>query len=77
MNKRCAGVCFCFISAFLFATHYITTAIYLSNTKSWDKELFTAGLGYTGSILDILAIIALIIGLIYLFAADIKKMFFE
>lgn len=73
MNKRAAGVSFCFISALLLMTHYITTAIYLSGTSGWDAGLFADGLKYTGNILDILSAITCVIGIIYLILGEKRE----
>ena len=73
MNKRAAGVSFCFISALLLVTHYITTAIYLSNTTCWGDDLFADGLKYTGNILDILSAITCVIGIIYLILGEKRE----
>lgn len=70
MNKHGIGVLFCIIATILIATHYLSTAIYLSNTQSWSKELFISGLGYTGYFLDILSVIAWVIGIICLFLGE-------
>lgn len=74
MNKRAAGVVFVCVAAFLYASRYITAAIYMSGTVSWDAELFSNGLEYVGSPLLILSIISLIIGGIYLFLAEIEHL---
>lgn len=70
MNKRGAGVVFCVIATVLIVTHYLITAIYLSNVQFWNKELFSEGLKYTRGCLDILSIVALIIGIVYLFVGE-------
>lgn len=70
MNRRGTGVIFCLIAALLYIAHYITTAIYLSNMSSWDAHMFKEGLKYTGSSLDILSVIFLVAGLVYLFWAE-------
>ncbi len=72
MERRTVGVCFCFISALLFSTRYITAAIFGSNVSSWSKELFNAMLEYTGGELFILSIVSLIIGSVYLISSEIK-----
>lgn len=72
MNKRGVGAIFCFIAAILFATKYISAAIFMSGALSWDSELFQAGLGYVGSPLQVLSVISLIIGIIYLAYAEFE-----
>ena len=70
MNRRAAGVAFCAISAFLFASRYITAAIFGSGVSSWNARLFAHMLGYVGNTLTVLSIIALIVGIIYLVLAE-------
>ena len=70
MNKRATGVLFICVAAFLYATRYISAAIYMSGTVSWNAELFSQGLEYVGSPLLILSIISLLVGCIYLFFAE-------
>ena len=72
MDRRSVGVAFCFISAFLFATRYISAAIFGSNVISWDEGIFSAMLTSIGSSLTTLSIISLIIGIIYLVMAERK-----
>jgi hypothetical protein len=72
INRRGAGVVFCFISAFLLATRYISASIFGSGVASWDKGLFNAMLKYTGNTLIILSIISLIVGIFYLVLAEIE-----
>lgn len=74
MNKRAAGVVFVCVAAFLYASRYITAAIYMSGTVSWDAELFSSGLEYVGNPLLILSVISLIIGCIYLFFAETEHL---
>ena len=70
MNKRGVGVVFCFMAVMLIGMHYLTAAIYLSNVQTWSKELFLAGLEYTGNLLDILSVIMLVVGVVYLFLGE-------
>ena len=73
INRRFAGVVFCFIAAFLFSMRYITAAIYGSNSTSWDSELFGTLLYCTGNGLIVACVIALIVGIIYLILAETEK----
>lgn len=66
MNKRGAGVIFIAIAAFLFASKYISAALFGSGVLSWDKSRFHAMLSYVGEPLSIFSIIALIIGVAYI-----------
>ena len=68
MNRRGTGVIFCCISAFLYASYYISAAIFGSNVSSWSPELYGLMLDSIGNGLPIFATISLIIGVIYLIA---------
>lgn len=70
MNKRGAGICFCFIAALLFSAKYISAAIFGSGVSSWNSQLYGAMLSYIGKGLDIASVLALIAGIIYLFMAE-------
>jgi len=70
MNKRGAGVSFCFIAAFLFSVKYISAAIFGSGVSSWSHELFHHMLDYVGNAPVILSVISLGIGIIYLVMAE-------
>lgn len=73
MNKRGTGTIFCLIASLLFSARYITVAIFMSNTASWDNELFALGLEYQGNALLVFSIISLIIGITYLVWAEIDE----
>ena len=73
MNRRSAGVGFCFIAAFLFATRYVAAAIFGISVASWNSDLFREMLKYVGNSLTILSIIALIVGIVYLVLAETSK----
>lgn len=70
MNKRGAGVVLWVTAAMLIAIHYLTTAIYLANVQTWSKEMFSSGLKYTGSLLDVLSALMFVMGAVYLFLAE-------
>lgn len=72
INRRFAGVVFCFIAAFLYSMRYISAAIFGSNVSSWDSGLFNAMLGCVGNGLNIASVIALIVGVIYLVSAEFE-----
>ncbi len=72
MSRRVAGVGFCFIGAFLFATRYLSAAIFGSGVTSWNQNLFGSMLEYVGNTLTVLSIISLIVGIIYLVIAERK-----
>jgi hypothetical protein len=73
INRRGAGVAFCFISAFLFATRYISASMFGSSVTSWSEGLFKSILKCTGNTLITLSIISLTVGIIYLVLAEIEK----
>jgi hypothetical protein len=73
VNRRAAGVGFCFIAAFLFATKYVAAAIFGTSVASWNSDLFREMLKYVGNSLTILSIIALIVGIVYLVLAETSK----
>jgi hypothetical protein len=73
INRRFAGVSFCFIAAFLFSMRYISAAIFGSSVSSWSSDLFAQMLRYTGNSLTIVSVIALIVGIIYLILAETEK----
>lgn len=73
MNKRGAGVSFCFIAAFLFSVRYISAAIFGSGISSWSSELFNNMLTYIGNTLVVLSVISLGVGIIYLVKAEKEK----
>lgn len=72
MSKRVTGAIFCLIAGILFSARYITAAIFMSNTSSWDSGLFKAGLEYQGNALLVFSIISLIVGIIYLIWSEIE-----
>lgn len=74
MNRRGAGVSFCFIAALLFLAWYIAAAIYLSNMPGeWGHDIFVRGLAYVGDSLKTLSVLSLIAGIAYLLLAEIIK----
>ena len=67
MNRRGAGVSFCCISAFLYSIKYLSAAIYYSTNRSAPfKDIFNE-IGYS---LDIISIISLIAGIIYIVISE-------
>jgi hypothetical protein len=73
MGRRSTGLGFCGIAAFLYATRYITAAIFGSGVSSWNSDLFHALLQYVGNSLTILSVISLIVGISYLVMGEIRK----
>ena len=68
MNRRAAGVIFCCISAFLFSCRYICAAIQTIGKPGWSSDQIRQRLTGMG-LLQILAVIALIAGIVYLVRA--------
>lgn len=60
MNNKGVGVIFCLISAIL------VSAKFMSNIATKDASLFKKGLEYVGPFLSIEAILAMIIGILFL-----------
>ncbi|GEA14766.1 hypothetical protein E308F_10080 [Moorella sp. E308F] len=72
MSKRTAGISLLAIAAFLHGIHYLAAAIFASGVSSWSKDLFRSMLGYTAPGLAGWAKIALAVGIIYLFWAEVE-----
>lgn len=66
MNNKGVGVTFCLISEILVSTKYILAAMFMSNLATKDASLFKKGLEYVGPLLSIEAILAMIIGILFL-----------
>lgn len=73
MNKRGTGALFCLIGAMLISARYITAAVYLSGSVSWDAELFHSALVYEGNTLFVLSVISFVIGVVYLIVSEIEE----
>lgn len=70
MNKRGTGWGFCAIAAFLYASRYVTAAIFGSGVTSWNHQLFGSMLYYVGNRLTMLSAVALVVGIGYLLLAE-------
>ncbi|MHC4645733.1 MAG: hypothetical protein ACYTBJ_09520 [Planctomycetota bacterium] len=70
MNRRATGVTFCAISAFLFSSRYIATAIWGSGATSWSSDGYAELLSYVGNTPTFFSVIALLAGIVYLVAAE-------
>ena len=66
MNNKGVGAIFCLIAAILAGTRYLAAAIFISNSGSWNAELFANALGYVGPALLIAAIVSLVVGICFL-----------
>jgi hypothetical protein len=73
MRRRTTGVSFVAISAFLFATRFLTAAIWGSGVQSWNADLFSSMLEYVDQGLSVWSLVALVIGLVYLVWAEIDN----
>ncbi len=73
MERRATGLGFCAIAAFLYAAKYIAAAIYGSGQTTWSGELFHGLLSYVGTGLTISSVLALIVGIVYLIASEIRR----
>lgn len=73
MSKRGVGFGFCAVAAFLFATRYLTAAVYGSNMQGWSSENYNALLEYVGPLPWLLAGVALVIGVAYLAWAEAEQ----
>ena len=74
MNKRGTGVIFCLIAGLLYATKYLTAAIFMSGVSTWDESLFQRGLLCVGDRLSNFSVISLLIGIAYLVWAEIDEL---
>jgi hypothetical protein len=72
MSRRTAGVFFILIAALLYASRYLSAAIYGSNQSSWNSQLFNGLLQYVGNGLTAWAVVALIVGIVFLVWAEIE-----
>lgn len=72
MSRRTTGTMLLFISALLYATRYLSAAIFGSGISSWSRELFQAMLINVGRELVIFSAISLIAGLAYLIWAEVE-----
>lgn len=75
MGRRAAGLAFIGIAAFLYGLRYLCAVILLSTSNSVSSELFHFALKSVGKAPIVLSVFALIIGLIYLFAAEFGNPF--
>lgn len=71
MSRRTTGTLLIVVSAALYATRYLTAAIFGSSLTNWSTDLFNAMLEYVGPELVTWSVIALVAGLIYLVGAEI------
>ena len=73
MNRRATGTIFCLIAAILYATRYLSAAIFMSGISSWSNNLFTSGLNYVGGTLTTFSTISLVVGIAYLVLAEFEE----
>jgi hypothetical protein len=72
MSRRITGSVLLGISAFLYATRYLTAAILGSSIQNWNTDLFNAMLKYVGREPILWSTIALIAGIIYLAWTEVE-----
>jgi len=72
MSRRTTGTFFILTAALLYASRYLSAAIYGSNQSSWSSQLYNGLLQYVGKGLSSWAIAALIVGIIFLIWAEIE-----
>ena len=73
MNKRGAGIVFILISAILYSTRLIAAALMSGEVMIGDAGVYRALKSYIGYEVVAFSVISLVIGLIYLYQADIMK----
>jgi hypothetical protein len=71
MSRRTTGTFLIGISAILYATRYLTAAIFGSGMMGWNQENFRALLYYVGTDLVIWGMVALVFGVVYILWAEI------
>ena len=72
MARRTTGTLLIVVSTALYATRYLSAAIFGSSLTNWSADLFNAMLEYVGTGLVTWSVIALVTGLIYLAWAELE-----
>lgn len=75
MNRRGAGILLLLISAILYSTRYLAAAIYATKVSNWTSGEFHLYLHDIGSPLLVLSFVSLMVGLVYLFIAEVGGQF--
>jgi hypothetical protein len=70
MSRRTTGVALIGVAALLYATRYLSAAIFGSGVSSWNSQLFNAMLEYVGDGPQTWALVALLAGVAYLVWAE-------
>ena len=73
MNKLGAGVRFCCTAGMLQGVRYLAAAVYMSSASSQSGELFRNGLDYVGRGLNIMAVLALFAGIIFIADGEAER----
>lgn len=73
MTRRTAGVHLIGIGAFLYATRYISAAIWGSGYASWSAQLYSGLLGYVDQGLTTWSIISIVGGMVFLVWGEITE----
>jgi Mg2+/citrate symporter len=73
-SRLIVGAIFCAVAAFLCSMNFLAAAIYAQNLTSWSGPLNRFGAAYkeVGRELQVWAIVALIIGIIYMLLAEVQ-----
>jgi hypothetical protein len=71
MSRRNTGVSFIAIAAFLFATRFVSAAIWGIGLNSWSADRFATFLSYVDQGLTLWSIVALVVGMVYLVWGEI------
>ena len=74
MSRRTSGTILLLISGILYATRYVSAAIFGSSFTSWSTNIFNSLLQYLGKGLISWSTAALIVGIIYLVWAEIEAL---
>jgi hypothetical protein len=66
MTRRAAGFGFIALSTLIYISRFISAAIYGSSQSTWNTELYRGLLDYVDQGLSVAAIVALLVGIVYL-----------
>lgn len=73
MSRRTTGIVLIAIAACLYATVFLSAAIWGSGVASWNSELFSSLLDYVDQGLSTWSLVALVIGLVYLVWGELDE----
>ncbi len=72
MTRRTAGICLICTAAWLYATQFLTAAIFGSGVSTWSQDLFRSMMQVTNQGLILASKVALGVGIIYLIWAEVE-----